>query len=184
MQTGFLDLVRTRRSVRRYRPDPVPPELLTYALDAARLAPSACNCQPWRFTVADRPEIIARLCREAMGAPLPNAWAVEAPVIIALSVVFAPLVHTAGMVVKGIDYRLIDAGIAGEHFCLAAAEQGLGTCWIGWFKAAAVRRILNIPRTAKIVALITLGYPGDEDGVQQPRRLRLDEISNVGPHVN
>jgi nitroreductase len=184
MRTGFLELARTRRSVRSYRSDPVPAETLRYVMEAARLAPSACNRQPWRFTVADRPDLCKRLCVEAMGAPVPNAWAAGAPVIIALSVVFAPMVHTAGMVVKGLDYRLIDAGIAGEHLCLAAAEQGLGTCWIGWFKAAAVRRILGIPRTSKIVALITLGYPAEDDVPREPQRLSLEEICHVNTYGN
>jgi nitroreductase len=94
------------------------------------------------------------------------------------------MVHTAGMVVKDLDYRLIDAGIAGEHLCLAAAEQGLGTCWIGWFKAAAVRRILGIPRTSKIVALITLGYPAEDDIPREPRRLSLEEICHVNTYGN
>ncbi|MFC1581922.1 nitroreductase family protein [Planctomycetota bacterium] len=176
MNTAFLELARRRRSVRGYLDKPVEAEVLDYIFEAARIAPSACNKQPWRFVVVTDAGKRAAICEKGMGAPVSNPWAGTAPVIIALCVGYSPVVHTAGKLLKGVDYRLLDAGIAGEHLCLAAAEQGLGTCWIGWFKPRIIRRILNIPRTAKPVSLITLGYPAEEIEKDDKKRLEIDQI--------
>jgi len=177
VEDSFLHLVRKRRSVRSYRADPVEKEKIEYILEAARLAPSACNRQPWRFIVVDDESMRGKICRDGLGGIVSNEWARTAPVIIVLSVTYSPLVHTAGKVAKGIDYRLLDAGIAGEHICLAAAEQGLGTCWIGWFNARAIKRIVGMPVGWKVVALITLGYEkGEGNDAHEKKRLRPEDI--------
>ena len=172
----FLDLVESRFSARGYKDIPVSRDILDYVFEAARLAPSACNKQPWRFTVVDTPELRNAICDSAMGDVLPNAWARTAPIIIVLSVVYAPIIHSAGRLLKGIDYRLMDAGIAGEHVCLAATEQGLGTCWIGWFRPRVIKKLLGLPYLYKPIALITLGYPAESESVPLKRRMERDEI--------
>ena len=160
--SAFMDLVMKRRSVRDYRPDPVPREMIESCVEAARFAPSASNTQGWRFFVAEG-ELKNRLVREAMGGVVvPNRFAAGAPVIVALAMKLDVVTHRLGAGMKGIDYHLLDAGIAGEHFVLRAAELGLGTCWIGWFDKKAVKRILDIPSNWDVPALITVGFPAEE----------------------
>jgi nitroreductase len=165
----FMDVVRARRSVRSYRLDPVPREMIESCVEAARFAPSASNTQGWRFFVAEG-AAKDRLAREAMGgAIVPNRFAGDAPVIVALAMKLGVVTHRIGAGIKGIDYHLIDAGIAGEHFVLRAAELGLGTCWIGWFDKKRARRILDIPRDWDVPALITVGFPAGEPGPKERR---------------
>jgi len=160
--SAFMDLVMKRRSVRDYRPDPVPREMIESCVEAARFAPSASNTQGWRFFVAEG-ELKNRLVREAMGGVVvPNRFAAGAPVIVALAMKLDVVTHRLGAGMKGIDYHLLDAGIAGEHFVLRAAELGLGTCWIGWFDKKAAKRILDIPLAWDLPALITVGFPAEE----------------------
>jgi nitroreductase len=155
----FLDLVKKRRSIRRYRTDEVPHELIDTCLEAARYAPTACNTQSWRFIVVEG-ELKERLVRESLGGMVvPNRFASEAPVIVVIAADLDLITHRVGGTLKGIEYHLIDAGIAGEHFVLQAAELGLGTCWIGWFDQKAVRRVLSLPSGWKVCSMLTLGYP-------------------------
>ena len=165
----FMDVVRARRSVRSYRLDPVPREMIESCVEAARFAPSASNTQGWRFFVAEG-AAKDRLAREAMGgAIVPNRFAGDAPVIVALAMKLGVVTHRLGAGITGIDYHLLDAGIAGEHFVLRAAELGLGTCWIGWFDKKAVRGLLGIPRDWDVPALITVGFPVAEPEPKERR---------------
>lgn len=175
----FIDLVRNRRSCRSYDPArPVPGQLVIECLEAARLAPSACNRQPWRFIIVDDRETRLQICGKCLLPGLSHAWLHDAPTIVVLCVELDLVTHRIAPVVSGVPYYLIDAGIAGEHFVLAATDRGLGTCWIGWFKERAVRRLLGIPRNVKIASLISLGYPG-KDFQPGPRHLRsMQEIRN------
>jgi nitroreductase len=160
--SSFMDLVQKRRSIRDYRPDPVPREMIESCVEAARFAPSASNTQGWRFFVAEG-ESKNRLVKEAMGGiVVPNRFASGAPVIVALGMKLGVVTDRLGAAIKRIDYHLIDAGIAGEHFVLRAAELGLGTCWIGWFDKKKAKRILDIPSTWDVPALITVGFPAGE----------------------
>jgi nitroreductase len=168
--SAFMDLVMKRRSVRDYRPDPVPREMIESCVEAARFAPSASNTQGWRFFVVEE-ELKNRLVKEAMGGVVvPNRFASGAPVIVALAMKLDVVTHRLGAGIKGIDYHLLDAGIAGEHFVLRAAELDLGTCWIGWFDKKAAKRILDIPRAWDLPALITVGFPAEEP---MPRERRV-----------
>jgi len=170
----FIDLVRARRSVRRFTADPVPRELIDRCIEAARLAPSACHRQVWRFIVTEG-ELKDRIVDECLGdPPVPNRWASAAPVIVVLATAKDVITHTIGARVTGIRYDLVDAGIAGEHFVLQAAELGVGTCWIGWFRKRRLRGILGLPRHWDIPALIAVGHP---DGDHAPRKRKpLEEI--------
>ena len=158
----FLEIVQSRRSVRRYRPDPVPRELLEKCLEAARHSPSACNTQCFRFIITEK-AIKDRLVSECLGElPVPNRWAAQAPAIAVLAVRKNIVTHAIGGRLKDTRYDLIDAGIAGEHFVLQAAELGLGTCWLGWFRKGRVRKLLDIPANWDIAAMITLGYADEK----------------------
>jgi nitroreductase len=165
----FIDLVKTRRSIRKYKPDPVPREMIDACVEAARYAPSASNTQGWRFFIVEG-ELREKLVEEALGGiVVPNRFAATAPVIVVLAMKLSMVTHRIGARVKDIDYHLVDAGVAGEHFVLQAAELGLGTCWIGWFNKGAVRSLLGIPSGWDIPALITLGFPAEEP---KPRERR------------
>jgi nitroreductase len=169
---NFIELVKKRRSIRRYKPDPVPRSMIEACLEAARLAPSASNAEGWRFFIVEG-DMKNRLIGEALGGiVVPNKWALTAPVVVVLAMELSVVTHRIGAKIKDIDYHLIDAGIAGEHFILQAAELGLGTCWIGWFNKKRVRAFLDIPAPWDIPALITLGYPDEEPKPKQRRALR------------
>ncbi len=156
---ALLDLIRQRKSVRDYLNRPVEREKIMMCLEAARLAPSACNSQPWRFIVVDDRQLKNKLCRAAFsGIYSVNSFCKKAPVIVVIVSEKSKFLARIGGMFRGTKYYLIDIGIAGEHFVLQAEDLGLGTCWIGWFNEGAVKSILNIPRHKKIDVLITLGY--------------------------
>lgn len=164
---NFLELVSLRRSVRSYLSRPVEREKLDYILECARLAPSACNRQPWRFYV---------VCSEERKAALrrcyPREWFAEAPVCI---VVCANLDESWKRGCDGRDHADIDAAIATEHICLAAAELGLGTCWICNFDVAECVSALGLPEAVRPVAITPLGYPAEAAGAPRSRKT-ADEI--------
>jgi len=173
---AFLGLVRARTSCRRYDPArPVSDATLADCLEAARLAPSACNRQPWRFVVVRDAETRARLCAEALLPGIPMPWLAEAPVLVALAAERDFVTHRAAPLLSGIAYHLVDCGIAGEHFVLAAQAAGLGTCWIGWIRPRLVRRILAMPRRSEVLALISVGYPAEPTPPRE--RLPLGEVA-------
>jgi nitroreductase len=159
----FMDVVRQRRSVRKYRPDSVPQEKIDCILEAAQLAPSWANGQCWTFIVVTDPQVKHELAEAG------NEWIEHAPVIIAACA--DPKQSGA----KGDQsYYLLDIGIAMEHLVLAAVEQGLGTCWIGWFDEKKARKALSVPDALRVVATTPLGYP-DEEPDARPRKT-LSEI--------
>lgn len=161
--SDFLELVRRRQSVRAYDPArPVGRPALERCLEAARLAPSACNSQPWRFIVVDDPAAKAALAAVAFtGVHNFNKFAAEAPVLIVAIRELSKFAARAAGWVRGLEYSLLDLGIACEHLVLQAAEEGLGTCWIGWFDERAVRKQLGLPRGTKIDIILPLGYAAD-----------------------
>jgi len=167
-----LDAIRIRRSVRKYRNDPIPDGVMDKMLEALRLAPSACNYQPWRFIVVRDQKM-----REALAhASRDQMFMAQAPVIIVGCGFPARAYQKMGGYGNSAD---LDVAIAFDHLMLAAAEAGLGTCWIGAFDEKAVKRLLNLGDEVKVVALTPLGYPA-EPGVLRPaepsRRKGRDEV--------
>lgn len=144
-------------------------------LEAARLAPSACNKQPWRFAVVEDEALRLRLVNEAFLAGIPMKWAADAGAIIALGMEKSAVTHKIAPMISGVDYPLLDLGIAGEHLVLQAEELGLGTCWIGWIKPRAVQKIVGWPRSIDPVGLITVGWPASGERNTRPR-LEHEEI--------
>ena len=160
-RSAFFDLAATRSSVRRYHPDrPVSDEHLAAILEAARLAPSASNVQPWRFVVVRDPSVRQRLVEEAFTGVYRRSRRIDAPVFLALCGVHGA-VDLAARLAGHSSYTLTDCGIAGEHAVLAAADLGLGSCWIGMFNRRKARRVLGIPPGVNLVALIALGWPAE-----------------------
>lgn len=132
-------------------------------MEACRVAPSACNSQPWRFVIATDPAIKDALARASYSTVLRfNKFALQAPVIAAVIAEKPNWLSRAGGNAKEKDFSQMDIGIVAEHFCLQAADLGLGTCMLGWFDEPQVRKILNVPNDKRILLLITLGYPAKD----------------------
>ncbi|MBN1158778.1 MAG: nitroreductase family protein [Bacteroidales bacterium] len=174
----FLDMVKTRESVRNYKAEPVPEELVRKCLEAARLAPSACNAQPWKFIVVDDPELKNAIADAAHDRVLSmNHFTKQAPVLVVVIRENANLSSNIGQVIKNKEYPLIDIGIAIAHFCLQAVEFGLGTCILGWFKENKIKKLLSIPKSKRVELIITLGYPATT-AVRAKKRKDPGEISS------
>lgn len=164
------DIFEQRYSCRSYDPRPVPGDDLKAICEAARLAPSACNSQTWRFIVVRDRDLITRICDEGMRPVVRNRWMKEAPVVIVGCSQLDIVANRIGSAVTGIEYYQIDLGIAMEHMVLKATELGLGTCWIGWFREKRIREILEIPERIKVLALLTVGYPKAGDAAKSKRK--------------
>lgn len=148
----LMEAIRKRRSIRRYKPDPVTKEDIEYVLEAARLAPSWANTQCWHFVVATEEDVKQRVAQA--GVEWGTSWIAKAPVII------VACADPAKPGNKGdITNYLVDIGIAMEHLILAATDRGLGTCWIGGFFEDRVKEALGIPENIRVVASTPLGYP-------------------------
>lgn len=175
--TPFQELVRKRRSVRRYLDRPVEREKILACLEAARLAPSAENVQPWRFLVIDDPVIKQRYAAAAFsGIYSFSRFAAKAPVLIVILSRPDLLANRIGRQIQHVAFSLIDIGISGEHLALQAEELGLGTCWIGWFNSRRTRKFFHIPRQYKIVCMMALGYP-EAGPLREKKRKDLAEIA-------
>ncbi len=161
----FSELIRNRYSVRAYKPDPVEEEKLMAVLEAARLAPTASNRQPFQLIV-----IHTKGREEELSRIYDREWFVQAPLIIGAC-------GLRGEVWKGEhgrDYLGVDVAIVMDHLILAATDLGLGTCWIGAFDADAAREILDLPDDAEPIIFTPLGYPAD---TPKPReRKPLNEL--------
>ncbi|MFA5098569.1 MAG: nitroreductase family protein [Candidatus Margulisiibacteriota bacterium] len=175
----FLGLSRTRQSCRRYSDKQVKREDLEYCLEAARLAPSACNSQPWTFIVVTEKTKKAELSEGAFhGIYSMNTFASCAPVLIAVIREKGSGTSRIGAMFKGTDYPLIDIGIACEHLVLAAAEKGLGTCYLGWFDEKRAKKVLGLAKNKKVDLIISLGYP--EDSVlREKMRKDMNDIAEI-----
>ena len=167
---SFLDLVRRRQSVRAFLGGPVERAAIERCLEAARLAPSASNAQPWHFVVADDPAVVRELADATY-----NRFTRQAPAFVAVVCEPGKAVARLGGWLAGRDYRLIDLGMAAQHFCLQAAEEGLGTCMLGMFNQRRARRVLAVPAGRRIEILICLGRPAD-GAVREKRRKSPDQI--------
>ena len=148
-----MEVIKRRRSIRGYRPDPVPEGILNQILKAARLAPSGGNRQPWHFIIVKDPETKRRLGM--------SSWAVEAPIVL----------------IGCTEGSAIDISIAFEHIVLAATNFGLGTCWMGrWGYDAEIKKALRIPEHIRVLAVTPVGYPAEEPE-PKPRK-SLSEITH------
>ncbi len=151
---SVLEIIRSRRSVRRYKGDPVPEETLSRVLEAARLAPSAKNLQPWKFVVVRDRATKAALAKAAFG----QTFMSEADVIIAACGYPERAYPRQGSFMNSWP---IDLAIAFEHLVLQAAEEGLGTCWIGAFQEAEAKAALGVPDEVRVMAMTPLGWPAE-----------------------
>ncbi|MBQ3251021.1 MAG: nitroreductase family protein [Bacteroidales bacterium] len=171
----FSELVQKRQSDRKYAPKPVAREHILKCLEAARMAPSACNSQPWKFVVVDDRVKLIQISDAAIGLGM-NKFTVQVPVLVAVVQENMNLEAKAGAVVKNKDYSMMDLGMAVENFCLQAAELGLGTCIMGWFDEKKVKEVLGVPRGRRVQLLIALGHP--DAPTRSKVRKPLEEMSS------
>ena len=161
----FLELVKRRYSCRYYQSKPVEQGKLDYIMECVRLAPSAVNRQPWRFRIVSSEEGRKKLCQ-----CYSREWFTTAPVII-----IASILHDEEWVRSdGKHHGDIDIAIAVEHLCLAAAEQGVGTCWVCNFDAKLCKSLFALSDNEEAAVLIPLGYPADE--LREKNRKPISEI--------
>jgi nitroreductase len=169
----LYDVIRTRRSVRSFRHDPIPEEVLHRVLDAARIAPSGSNRQPTRLILVNEEKEKAKLvtmCHD-------QAFIATAPVVVV----------ACGRDIKynrgewmGRCSAIVDVTIAVDHLTLAARAEGLGTCWIGSFSNAALKEFLRLPEDVDVVALTPLGYPEGNPFTNPEDRIPMEEFIRWG----
>ncbi len=180
--SSFIDMVKHRQSVRSYNTKTVDKNSIERCLEAARLAPSACNAQPWKFIVVDDPDLKNALADATQDRLIPmNHFTKQAPVHIVVVREKANLTSNIGQVMKNKEYPLMDIGIAVEHLCLQAVEEGLGTCIIGWFNEKKVKKLLGIPTAKRAELIVIIGYPAT-DQIREKKRKSLDEITSYNQY--
>ena len=170
---NFTEIAKNRQSCRKYDPDrEVEAEKLAAVLEATRLAPSACNGQPYHLTVCrgDSAKAVSK-CVMGMGM---NKFAADARALIVISEESYVKTAALGAKVKGNDYRSMDIGIAAAYLTAEAAAQGLGTCILGWFDDEKIRKICGLEKPVRLV--ITLGYPAEGDPIRPKKRKPLEEL--------
>jgi nitroreductase len=172
----FIDVIKSRTSIREFSTKEVEEEKINYILECARLAPSWMNKQSWRFIVIKNKETIEIIAKTS----LINRWLKTAPVL-----VIACADPTESGTHNSTEYYNIDVAIAFEHLILGATDIGLGSCWIGGFNEEKVKELLEIPKRIRVVALTPLGYPVGKKGIVEgitktilrgKKRKTLDEI--------
>lgn len=173
---NLLDLIKTRQSDRKYLDKRVEKEKIERCLEAARLAPSASNSQPWEFIVVQKPEVRKELADLTTSSVVKiNRWVSAAPVLLVINSWTPPLHRVAAGILKNKQFNLVDVGIAAEHFCLQAAEEGLGSCILGWFNTKKIMKLLDIKAPKKPALVIALGYSAHSE-TREKKRKSLDEM--------
>jgi nitroreductase len=181
---NFLELVSKRQSTRAYDVNrPVEQEKLDRCIEAVRLAPSACNAQPWKLVVITEPELKNKVAEAASAKWLGfNHFTKQARVMVVIVREDPNLTSKLGTVLKDKPYTLMDVGIAAEHFCLQAADEGLGTCILGWFDEPKVKQLLGIPLKKRAELIITVGYPAKTE-IRQKIRKAKEQISSYNRYL-
>lgn len=155
----MLDLIIRRQSDRKYSDRPVEAEKLERIIEAGRMAPSACNAQPWKFIIVTNPPLIEQIAEAASAKLLGmNAFVIQAPLLIVIVRENPNFSSKVGGTIKNKDYSHIDIGIAAENICLQARAEDIGSCILGWFDENLIRKILGIPASRRVELIITLGY--------------------------
>ena len=171
----FLELVRSRQSDRAYLDTPVEREKIERILEAAHLAPSACNAQPWKFIVVTDPEKRTQVAEATSNKVLSmNHFSRHAPVQVVVLEESANFTSNLGGWISKKHYPHIDLGIAAAHISLAAADEGLGSCIIGWCDEKKVQKTLDIPKNKRVMLIILLGYSSQP--LREKKRKPIQEI--------
>ena len=169
---NFLEIAKTRQSCRKYTDQPIPKEIIESIIEAGRLAPSACNAQPYLFTVCTG-EKAKEVAKQTTGMGM-NKFALQAPVLLVISEMPYNKSAAMGAKIKGNDYRSIDIGITAAYLTAEAAAQGIGSCILGWFDDAKIRDICGLEHPVRLV--ITLGYADERETLRDKKRKKREEI--------
>ena len=167
----FYEVIRTRRSIRSYKSDPISEDVLDRVLEAVRIAPSGSNRQPWKFIIVSNQGLREKLV-DACGN---QRFIGEAPVVV-VACGYDVKYNRGGYM--GEMTFLVDVSIAFTHLILAARAEGLGTCWIGAFSNDKVKKLLDVPVDYDVVAVTPLGYPKNEKFKDTNRRKQLTDITS------
>lgn len=174
---NFLNLCKQRHSVRKYLPKKVPKEKILRCIEAARIAPSAENLQPWRYMIIDKEPLLSAIKKTAFGGIYSHTkWAKTSPVIIVILAKYNLPIKFISSIWKKMDYYLLDIGIATQQLVLQAEDMELGTCWIGWFNVKKTQKLLQLPKKYKLIGLLTLGYFNKKKNLQKKRK-KINEIA-------
>lgn len=178
----FYNLVSKRQSTRAYDTTrTVDREIIARIIEAGRLAPSACNAQPWHFIVVDESELKNKVADAASARLLGmNHFTKQAPVHIVVVEEKVNLSSGIGGIVKDKQFSFLDIGIAAAHICLAAEAEGLGSCILGWFAESKMKKLLNIPDNKRVVLDIVIGYPAQP--LRDKKRKKTDEVSSYNTY--
>lgn len=172
----FYELVNKRQSTRAFDPSRmIDREIIKRIVEAGRLAPSACNSQPWHFIVVDDPELKNKVADATVSKVLMmNHFTKQAPVHIIIVQENVNISSGFGGWVKKKPFALLDIGIAATHICLAAEAEGLGTCILGWFAEDKVKELLHIPSSRRVILDIVIGYPNQD--LRPKKRKSIEEV--------
>lgn len=172
----FLELAKKRQSTRAFDTErSVPRAAIERIIESARLAPSACNAQPWHFIVVDEPELKNKVADAASARLLGmNHFTKQAPVHIIVVEEKVNFSSGIGGMIKDKHFAYVDIGIAAAHICLAAEAEGLGSCILGWFNESKVKKLLNIPDSKRAILDIVIGYPAQE--LRPKKRKPTEEV--------
>lgn len=167
---SLLHLIKTRKSVRKFKPDKVSKELILQLLEAVRWAPSAVNRQPWRFIVVDAPELIQKVQES-----YPREWFKSVHQVI---IVCGNHEESWKREIDNKDYCDIDVAIATDHLTLKATELGLGTCWVCNFNPDTIRHSFQLPESWEPIVLVPFGFPLEDDSLSpiEKNRKKLEEL--------
>jgi nitroreductase len=158
--TNYFDLIAQRESCRNYLDKQVEREKLISCIEACRIAPSACNGQPWKFIVVNNRGLSSKVakCLQDIGM---NKFTDKCPAFVIVLEEKGDIKARIGGTIKDQDYSSIDIGIAAAYLCLAATEQGLSTCIMGWFNEKKLKKLLDIPTSKRVRLVISVGYAAD-----------------------
>ena len=179
---NFSELAKTRQSVRKFNNQLVEREVLNNCVEAARLSPSACNSQPWKFIIVDEPELVKKVASCTYSSIVKfNKFTDNAAAFAVVVMEPGTFTSKAGSIFTNTDYALMDMGMAVEHFCLQAAELKLGTCILGWRRQGAIKKLLSIPNIKKVSLVIAIGYE-ENPVIRKKTRKPIDEMSSYNKY--
>ena len=173
--SDYFDLIQRRESCRSYDPKPVEREKLERCVEAARLSPSACNSQPWRYLIVTNPALAEKLrpCVQGLGM---NAFADRCPAFAVVLEEKAALKAVVAARFKDQNFAPIDIGLSVSQFCYAATEQGLSTCILGWLNEEKIRTLFELPQGTRVRLVLCVGYASG-GALREKKRKPLEAIS-------